>query len=283
MSNAEDAPALTWMRGPAPPVDQCRILAECEDFAVIEKPPQVLVHPTKPTGEPTLLSWLQEKRPGHFWSLVQRLDRETSGLLLAAKSTETSSALGKILMARELYKEYLVLVHGCVFWEHATFEGPIGRIGISENNPIWLKRGILPETEGGQASLTLVECLATVKEGTCIIPGVKPGYSLLRAMPETGRPHQIRVHLANAGYPLVGDKIYGPDPLLYLEHIDHGWTPRMDSFLPLRRHALHAHRLRFAWKGEPWYPTSPLAEDMAQFALQQGLSLAGIRAPAAAE
>ncbi|PTY03501.1 RluA family pseudouridine synthase [Verrucomicrobia bacterium LW23] len=292
-ATAGDVPH-TWMRGPAPPVGDCRIVEECEDFAVIAKPPHVLVHPTKPTGEPTLLSWLRDVRPGAAWSLIQRLDRETSGLLIAARTPEVASTFGKMLMARVIRKEYLVLTHGVASWQTAVFDGPIGRLGISESNPIWLRRGIVPENEGGQPSLTRCERLATSdpamigRQGHAMShSGVPPGYSLIRGMPETGRPHQIRVHLAAAGLPLVGDKIYGPDPQLYLAHIDHGWTPEMHRALLLRRHALHAYRLRFAWKGVEHSPTAPLADDMALLAYRLGLHWAdpacSATAPAAAE
>ena len=90
-------------------------------------------------------------------------------------------------------------------------------------------------------------------------------WSLVRAVPETGRLHQIRVHLAHLGHPVVGDKIYGPDEGCYLRFIETGWTPELARALWLDRHALHAHRLTFD-PGDGTGPDTveaPLPEDMA--------------------
>ena len=88
----------------------------------------------------------------------------------------------------------------------------------------------------------------------------------MRAVPETGRLHQIRVHLAHAGYPVVGDKIYGPDEGCYLRFIETGWTPELARVLWLDRHALHAWRLTFDdGLGERRTVESPLPGDLASF------------------
>ncbi len=86
--------------------------------------------------------------------------------------------------------------------------------------------------------------------------------SLLRLQAHTGRLHQLRVHLAHIGHPVIGDKIYGPDPNLYLKFIAEGWTAEHEQVLGLPRHALHAHELRFAWKGEELAFIAPLPGDM---------------------
>src|SRR5277367_6260763 len=116
------------------------ILAEHADFFVVAKPPNLLSHPTRPDGAPTLLGWLQERYPGEFVALVNRLDRETSGTVLIARSPETASRLGAMTMKREIGKTYLALVSGRVATEHGHIDAPIGRLGISEENPIWLRR-----------------------------------------------------------------------------------------------------------------------------------------------
>ena len=87
-------------------------------------------------------------------------------------------------------------------------------------------------------------------------------FALVRAIPKTGRTHQIRVHLASLGHPLVGDKIYGPDEKLYLEFIETGWTPRLEQQLLMPRHALHSAKL--AVKNETEWNAN-LPSDLAEF------------------
>jgi 23S rRNA pseudouridine1911/1915/1917 synthase len=87
-------------------------------------------------------------------------------------------------------------------------------------------------------------------------------FALIRAVPRTGRTHQIRVHLASVGHPIVGDKIYGPNEQLYLEFIETGWTAELERQLLLRRHALHSAKLAIE-DGCEW--NSPLPADLAQF------------------
>src|SRR5437763_4784584 len=87
-------------------------------------------------------------------------------------------------------------------------------------------------------------------------------FALIRAIPKTGRTHQIRVHLASLGHPIVGDKIYGPDERLYLEFIETGWTPNLDRQLLLPRHALHSSKLAMDREQE-W--NSELPNDLTQF------------------
>jgi 23S rRNA pseudouridine1911/1915/1917 synthase len=227
------------------------IISENDDFLVVDKPANLLVHPTKPDGRVTLLCLLQRERPGQFFALVNRLDRETSGLTLIAKSSPAASALGKMMMGRAFAKEYLALVYGTFPHDHLRVDAPIARLGVSACNPIYLKRGIVPD---GEQALT---------EFLCLRRGEK--FSLVQARPETGRLHQIRVHLTHAGFPVVGDKLYGPDSALYLSFIEHGWTAEHEKKLLLPRHALHASRLSFSWNGQDLTFTAPLPDDMDRF------------------
>jgi len=231
------------------------ILAETPDFLVVDKPPNLLAHPTRPDGAPTLLGWLQERYPGEFVALVNRLDRETSGTVLVARSPETASKLGAMTMKREIEKTYLALVTGRVATDHGLIDAPMGRLGISEENPIWLRRGIIPhdDPQGRKTQDAQTEYWTLTATETC---------SLLRLRAHTGRLHQLRVHLAHLGHPVLGDKIYGPNPLLYLKFIAEGWTAEHQRILTLPRHALHAHQIRFPWNGENLTFTAPLREDM---------------------
>jgi 23S rRNA pseudouridine1911/1915/1917 synthase len=231
------------------------ILEANPDFLVVAKPPHLLSHPTRPDGTPTLLGWLQEKFPGEFLALANRLDRETSGTVLVARSPETASELGRMTMRREIDKGYVALVTGRVEAEYGFIDAPLGRLGISPENPIWLRRGVieLDDPQGRKAAVSRTEFWR-------IAANEMMSFLRLRAL--TGRLHQLRVHLAHLGHPVVGDKIYGPDANLYLKFIAEGWTEEHAQRLTLPRHALHAQDLRFVWRGEERRFMAPLPEDM---------------------
>ena len=235
--------------------DEPIILAEQPDFLVVAKPPHVLSHPTRPDGKPTLLGWLQERYPDSFIALVNRLDRETSGTILVARSPEAASRLGLMTMQRAINKQYLALVSGRMEFEQGMISAPIGRIGISEENQVWVRQGIIPpdDPKGRRTADARTEfwCLAT-----------SDSISLLRLQAHTGRLHQLRVHLAHIGHPVIGDKIYGPDSNLYLKFIAEGWTTEHQRVLGLMRHALHAHELRFSWNGAEQVFAAPVPDDM---------------------
>jgi 23S rRNA pseudouridine1911/1915/1917 synthase len=240
------------------------ILEANPDFLVVAKPPHLLSHPTRPDGAPTLLGWLQEKFPGEFIALANRLDRETSGTVLIARSPEVASELGRMTMRREIAKHYLALVVGRVEAEYGWIDAPVGRLGLSPENPIWLRRGIIPahDAQGRKSAPACTEFWRLGASGTI---------SLLRLRAHTGRLHQLRVHLAHIGHAVIGDKIYGPDPGLYLKFIAEGWTEEHARRLVLSRHALHACGLRFTWKGAERRFLAPLPEDMRE--LLDGIGL----------
>ena len=231
------------------------ILAQHADFLVLDKPAHLLSHPTRPDGAPTLLGWLQDKFPGEFVALVNRLDRETSGTVLAARSPEAASSLGGMTMRREIHKHYLALVSGRVETKHGIIDAPIGRLGISEQNPIWLRMGVIPldDPQGRKTAAARSEYWRLA---------ATDAMSVLRLEAHTGRLHQLRVHLAHIDHPVIGDKIYGPDPDLYLKFIAEGWTEEHQRVLGLPRHALHAHELRFNWNGEALAFTATVPEDI---------------------
>jgi 23S rRNA pseudouridine1911/1915/1917 synthase len=246
--------------------DEPEIVALERDFLVAAKPPNLLSHPTKPDGRATLLGWLQERFPGEFVALVNRLDRETSGLILVARTNETASRFGAMTMRREIGKEYLALVEGRVRDEHGMIDAPIGRLGISDSNPIWLRQGVIAvdDEQGRRGAAAQSEFWRMA---------VSDSATLLRLRAHTGRLHQLRVHLAHLGHPVFGDKIYGPDANLYLKFIAEGWTEEHEKRLLLPRHALHAHRLEFRWDNEVRVFTAPMPEDMGALGRRLGVSL----------
>ena len=237
------------------------IVDECDDYVVVDKPPFLLAHPTKPNGEATLWRKLQELLAfelanGGQVSIINRLDRETSGLVLIAKTAAAARRYGMQMQQRRLKKEYLAIVWGWPEWETKFVEGPLNRQGKYRESAIWLKQTIHPAGAGAQTEFRVERRL--IKSGC----SSDSQFSLIRAIPHTGRTHQIRVHLASIGHPIVGDKIYGPDEQLYLQFIQTGWTPELERQLLLPRHALHSTKLAIDGEIE-W--ESPLPVDLRDF------------------
>lgn len=227
------------------------LVAEHADFLVVNKPAGQLVHPTRPGGPRTLLDEVRDALPGERPALVNRLDRETSGLVLVARHAEAASELGRMMQGRQIEKTYLALVWGECRQERGTIEAPLDRLGRHGPARIYIKQGVVA---GGYPART-----------DYAIERRLPGHTLLRARPTTGRLHQIRVHLASIGHPVVGDKIYGPDEGLYLKFIEEGWTPELEKALRLPRHALHASGLALQWHGKSMIAETRLPQDIASF------------------
>jgi 23S rRNA pseudouridine1911/1915/1917 synthase len=235
-------------------------VAETDDFIVVEKPPFLLIHPTKPGHVRTLWGELKqllafEIANGGQVSIVNRLDRETSGLVLVAKNPAAARRFGLLMQEQRITKEYLAIVWGWPDWETTSVDAPLARQGAQMPSAIWLKQIIHPNGAPAQTDFRVEERFTR---------GTGEKFSVIRAFPRTGRTHQIRVHLASLGHSIVGDKIYGPDEKLYLEFIETGWTPDLERRLLLPRHALHSAALEIEG-GERWM--SPLPADLAAFLL----------------
>ncbi len=194
------------------------ILYEDEDIAVINKPPGVVVHPAAGHYEGTLVHGLLARlkglsgvggklRPG----IVHRLDKDTSGILLVAKNDLAHEKLSRMFKERTIKKVYLALVHGRPKALAGKIEKPIAR------HPVHRKK--MAVIKGGREAVTLWR----VKESF-------PQAALLEVEPQTGRTHQIRVHLASIGHPIVGDALYG------------GAKPHGPK---AQRQLLHAYKLSF--------------------------------------
>ena len=237
------------------------LVAESADYLVVDKPPFLLVHPTKPGGPRTLWGQLRELLAfelanGGQVSIVNRLDRETSGLVLVAKTAAAARRFGLLLEKQLIAKEYLAIVWGWPEWDRNTVTAPLARQGAHRASAIWLKQTIALT---GAAATTELRVERRFRRRT----DAGDHFSVVRAVPLTGRTHQIRVHLAAVGHPVVGDKIYGPDEQHYLRFIKTGWTEDLARALLLPRHALHATRLRVPGEGD-W--ESPLPADLTNFA-----------------
>lgn len=231
------------------------ILQEHAEWLVVEKPAGLLIHPTRPDGTRTLWHELIEAFPDEKLSLVNRLDRETSGLVVVARGGQAASTLGKMIQARMMEKEYLALVVGKATSE-GVIDAPLDRLGKYQPSEIYLKRWVCL---GGYPCVTHFRRLGMRRRETGEF------ISLLRVRTETGRLHQIRVHLAFVGLSVLGDKIYGADEQCYLEFIRTGWTSELEKKIWFSRHALHACSVSFDWEGAPVKVESPLPEDMEIF------------------
>jgi 23S rRNA pseudouridine1911/1915/1917 synthase len=235
-----------------------RIVAETDDFIVVDKPPFLLVHPTKPSAARTLWGELKqllafEIANGGQVSIVNRLDRETSGLVLVAKNAATARRFGLLMQEQRIAKEYLAIVWGWPDWETTSVDAPLARQGAHTASPIWLKQMIHASGAPARTDFRVEKRFTRESEER---------FAIIRAFPQTGRTHQIRVHLASLGHAIVGDKIYGPDETLYVEFIETGWTPKLERQLLLPRHALHSAALEIKG-GDRW--VSALPSDLASF------------------
>ena len=277
------------------PSQSFTIVDETDDYLVVDKPPFLLTHPTKPNDQPTLWGELRKllafeiTNSGQV-SIINRLDRETSGLVLIAKTNAAARGFGLLMQRGRLHKEYLTIVWGWPEWEKKMVDAPLDRQGKHRQSAIWLKQAIhlagAPAQTEFQVERRFVR--STVRDGhpdqfasgaaaSELAAGrVRPiggldwhyralpieKFSLIRAVPRTGRTHQIRVHLSSLGHPVVGDKIYGPNEQLYLEFIENGWTAALAQQLLLPRQALHSAKLAID-DDHGW--ASALPVDLAEF------------------
>jgi 23S rRNA pseudouridine1911/1915/1917 synthase len=238
------------------------IVHEDGDLLVVQKPADLVCHPTKGDEYSSLISrarlYLHAKSEPR---LVNRLDRETSGLVLIAKSAVAARELGKLWETRVVEKEYLAIVHGYVAAEQGIIDAPLGRDHAS---PVAIKDCVRADGAPAQTEFHVLRRFSrrVSREQTETVNRETSAFSLLRLRPRTGRKHQIRLHLAHLGHPIVGDKLYGGDPGLYLALVEKRLTAADRVRLILPHHALHAARLRFEWRGqiydftvapEPWF------------------------------
>ena len=241
--------------------DNFRVVAEGADWIVVDKPAGLLTHPTRPDGAPTLWDGLRQllayelANRGQL-SIITRLDRETSGLVLLALTRERAREFGLAMQRGAIGKEYFAIVRGWPEWESTTVDAPIIRQGEVRDSSVWLKRCIDPRGAAARTDFAVVQKFSRGGEK----------FALLRARPLTGRTHQIRLHAAHVGHPLVGDKIYGGrEGAAYLEFIETGWTPELERELLLPRHALHAAVLEFDDRDGRQRIEGDLAADLRQF------------------
>ena len=224
------------------------IIFEDDDLLVLNKPAGLFCHPTKGDEYSSLISRVRlHLGPGSTAHLVNRLDRETSGVVVVAKNPVTAGELGKILESRAVTKEYLAIVHGHVAAEQGMIDAPLGK---DERSRVAIKDCVRPDGAAAQTEYFVERRFERVQRSApSSILHPPSSFSLLRVLPRTGRKHQIRIHLAHLGHPIVGDKLYGGDEDLYLALVEDRLTPEQRARLILPHHGLHAASVKFVWRG----------------------------------
>ena len=210
------------------------IIYEDEDILVIDKPANMPIHPSLNHYEHTLANavcyYFANRGIAYTFRCVNRLDKNTTGLTIVAKHMLSSAILSQDVAVKSIKREYLAIVAGETE-DFGTIDAPIGRKDAST-----IERQI--DYEKGERAVTHYRKINT-----------KNGYTLLSLVLETGRTHQIRVHMSSIGHPLIGDFLYHP------------------KSVELPRQALHSHKLAFTHPvtGEPLEFTAPMPQDMADF------------------
>ena len=210
------------------------IIYEDEDLLVLTKPAGMPIHPSLNNYTNSIANalayYFQSQGKPFIFRCCNRLDRDTSGLTIVSKHLVSGSILSDMTKYREVHREYLAIARGSVTPSEGTIQAPLGRKEgtIIERTVDW---------EHGEDAVTHYK---VVKEAN--------GHSLVSLRLETGRPHQIRIHMKYLGYPLIGDYLYNPD----MEY--------------MTRQALHSHHMEFTHPitGEHMSFTAPLPEDMAR-------------------
>jgi 23S rRNA pseudouridine1911/1915/1917 synthase len=215
-----DTVAVAEVEEPSVPSGEVHfeVVFEDDDLLVVDKPPGVVIHPAPGHHGPTLAAALAGRAAGgpdpERAGIVHRLDRDTSGLLVVAKSEEMHRALRRMMRARRITREYLALVGGRPTAESGTIDAPIGRDRV--------RRAVVStRTDRGRAAVTHFQVVERL-----------PRTTLLRVRLETGRTHQIRAHMAAIGHPVCGDRQYD--------------GANCGKRLGLKRQFLHSARMMFS-------------------------------------
>jgi 23S rRNA pseudouridine1911/1915/1917 synthase len=250
--------------GPAPQEIPLAILHEDDSIIVVNKRAGMIVHPAKGHWDGTLASALAHHfgqlsgrggptRPG----IVHRLDRDTSGVIVVAKNDQVHDALAAQFKSRQVEKQYLAIVAGAPRYDRDVIDVPIG------NHPTHREKKAVYTGDArfsGRAAVTAYEVVERFA-----------GYAQVRALPKTGRTHQIRLHLAHIGCPVLCDRLYGGRAriseleLIPRDRMRQDTSEQTEARILLGRQALHAHRLTITHptSGERITFEAALADDMA--------------------
>ena len=201
-------------------MDGVSLIYEDKDFIAVSKPAGLLVHKVREDNEPTLVDWVLGRypevakvgdpptssgqvdllRPG----IVHRLDKDTSGIILIPRNQEYFEYLKKLFQEHKIRKNYLALVYGKLEPKTGIIDKPIALKSGTTKRTVW-------EGKMEKEAVTEYEVQKYFKSDSALSKSNKePFFTLVKVMPKTGRTHQIRIHLASVGHPIVGDSLYGP-------------------------------------------------------------------------
>lgn len=218
--------------GHTPIVEEIRdvplpVLARGAGWLAVDKPAGIVVHPVNTIKENSLIRMLRRQEGADELRLTHRLDRETSGVLVVAEHAESASVISSAFERGQVHKEYLALVSGTVDGDDGLIELPIGE---DDRRKVFVRREV---RSGGQSAVT-----------SWRVERRLAGTTLLRLFPETGRRHQLRVHLAALGHPILGDLLYGRPDEDYLDLVRGTRDARGEEGAPARQ-LLHCARIVF--------------------------------------
>lgn len=234
-----------------PPVDfSYDVLHDDADILAVSKSGNIPVHAGGTYFTHTLIARLREDF-GPGLDLAHRLDRETSGVVVLVRNRRAARELAGAFARGEVVKDYVAVVHGDPATDTFDVDEPIGRVG--RDHPV--ARRVI-DREHGRPARTLFRVAARLGR-----------FSVVEAKPLTGRTNQVRVHLEHIGHPIVGDKVYGLPRAMLEEFLRDPASPRVAAHLVLRRHALHAARVKLLHptSRRPLEIEAPLPTDMARF------------------
>jgi 23S rRNA pseudouridine1911/1915/1917 synthase len=228
------------------------VLLDDDQLLVIDKPGWLVVHPSKNGPWSSLAGAVREEFKPDAIRFIFRLDRETSGVIVLAKTEAGAGRLGKAILKRRIGKLYVALLVGELAAPVVVKES----LGPDPTASVTVKSRVVPAgSPESQEAETVFHPLVS-----------RGGFTLVGVELVTGRKHQIRAHAEWLNHRVVGDKLYGPDSGLYLEFATKGWTERHSALLETTRQALHCVAIDLRPAGMDYLLKAPWPKDLARFA-----------------